>query len=876
MNIRVYRPVSEADPPVAYALEAVHHAGKTLANPVEIVIGTAASDDLPTSIADAVPAEAESSVLTTEGGVLYVVGRDMRGVVFGLFRLADRISVLGDSVRYLDEIRTPVFRTRMMVDAGLVPPPGTGPEGLTQFLIEWGCNECSLGTIAGLADPGEIDSRLVTDTEQSRTQTENARKNMRQQLAMFRRWLIDPELDCAPFLDLDSIYEYMIDVYGDAVSEDGVTVSQALDKPWEIWRALVDQVLTEFPEFTHVRSSMGDFSERYMIWHDHGPKSEALGPAGGMRRFYESARSVVVDKHNRNLIVSGWGNPPDTYPLNNPNSLREVFRGCFRGEGVSLLSNECEHDFYLNSPFNDNFGVSEVDHGVMFQMQREYQGLGELPVYIGPRLRDRMAKCVKLGATEIATARLWWSRNLHTDGICWTWWNIYAWMQACWEPEGDPWTWARDCNRIRFGHAGAEALADVLMMTEELASRLFEMPGWSGSKRDAYAITHRCVFTDGRHYWRVMRDPQGEAYRDNNVRGQVLLLLEQIDATDQLSEAVLEKARQAVQQLESSETVREVLERFEHFHAVAGILTHYQRALLLWHYKDEPHLTEDKAVAARNGCITHAINALNGFGEYRKRWDLYKDGGMVPLLRWYLRSMQVDILPAPEDEVTLAIPYSQEPGGATLDGFTAPVLAEGNSTRAWPEAAYAENLQLVTSVGNPDEFGYSAGFTLSADRDALYARVDVVDPDQLHGIRADRLYRSDSVSLTFDTDYDGREDAIIYLLLDDETCEPVMLQVMKDMIQFSLNYEERDRSPENDPGADVRIWMKDDGYAWSATIPWTMLGGFDPTGDLPLGVSVIANNAAKTHPGFRLRMHYPDIPLWRDAPPVSFAYGRIV
>ena len=871
MPVTILPPLDPSAAPVAFAVREVTAALERAGIEGDVIAGTTDCDGLPQDVAALVPEVADSYALGPVEGGCAVIGRDMRGLVFGLLRLANRIAVHGTEALAATEARSPAFRHRAFFDGpGTRLPKGAPPEAELELLLRHGCTFNPLASMTELADLEAIDARLVEGRDDLRTLAARTKEALAPKLRMHTEWLIEPELDCAPFEDLSPIYERIIKLWDAEVSEDGVAISQALDRPWELWKDMLRSALAACPECTSVRSSMGDFSELRMIWRAHGPASEALGPAGGMRRFVEAARQVVVEEFGRRLTVSAWGNPPDVYPLNDPASLRKIFHGHSRGEGITLLSNECEHDFYLGSPFNGNFGVSEVDHGIMFQGQREYQGLGDLPVYIGPRLRDRLSRCAKLGADDMAVARLWWSRNLYTEGVCWTWWNLYAWYRATWEPTGDPWEWARDCCRIRFGREGAEELADALMMTEELARRLFEMPGWSGSKRDAYAITHRCVFTDGRHYWRVTADPHGEAYRENHVRGRVPALLAEMDATDALADSVLDSAQTAFDRMGDTAPRESVLESFEHLRAVARVLTHYQRALLLWHYKDEPDLNRRAAEEARERCKRHALAALEAFSDYRARFTLYKDGGMVPLLRWYLRELGESLPLAPEEEIVLPIPWGERGG----NGGTS-ASANGNRTNAWPEAAYAENLQLAASYGDPDAVGYAASFQMMAWSGALSVLVDVIDPDPPCGIRADRLYRSDSVSLTFDTNADGREDAIFYLLLDGDTGEPILLTHMRDMVQYSLNYEERYLSPENDPGTSLSFERREGGYSWHAVIPWSMLGGFDPEGGMPLGVSVMANNAAKTHPGFRLRLHYPDVPEWRDAPPVTFAYGRV-
>ena len=135
-----------------------------------------------------------------------------------------------------------------------------------------------------------------------------------------------------------------------------------------------------------------------------------------------------------------------------------------------------------------------------------------------------------------------------------------------------------------------------------------------------------------------------------------------------------------------------------------------------------------------------------------------------------------------------------------------------------------------------------------------------------------RVYHSDSVGLSFDTNDDGREDADYHVLLDWGSRQPVLLTVMRDMVLGSRDYEDRHKAFPLDPGAAIAFRETENGYLWECAIPWTMLGGFDPKGDVPLGIAVCANDA--DGPGrAKYRIPYPSIPDWRKPPPPVFAYG---
>ena len=878
MELTLLSPLDGASPPMRHVVEQLNVAAGGIDSPASIRIALRDSPGLTSDLRDGTPDDAEAFALHPhrERNALTVVGADVRGALYGALWLADRLKVEGRAAFARTDARAPVFRARYLLDGpGTRVPKGSPPETELAFDVTWTCNTHTVAGHFGGA-PGnvyvdEIDPRLVDDVEAHRRTVDRNRAASRAHIDLITEWHLDPLANCSPFYDMPPLVDKLIEIYGREVSEDGLTLSQALDKPWEVWQAMQRQYLQAFPRVTGIRSSMGEGPEHLQIWRSHGPKSAALAPAGGMRRFLERAREVIVEECGRELVVSAWGNPPEEYPLNDPASLRMIFRDVAADDKITLLSNECEHDFYLISPFNDNFGVADVGKGMMFQVQREYQGRGYLPVYVGQRIHDHMSRAAHLGEADAAAARLWWNENFY-DELCWTRWNLYAWMRACWEPDGDPWEWARDYSVTEFGTPGAELLADVLMMTEDLAARAFYMPGWTGRKRDAYAITHRCVFTDGRHYWRVTPDPHREAYEENHVAGRVPLLRAQIQDTRALNDGVLERASAATEAMADAGQARMVLESFDHLHAVVSILTHYQEALLLWHYKDEPYLTPVAAAEMRSRCAAHARSALDGFVAYRAKYDLYKDGGMVPLLRSYLKALGAEAPPEIDPLPTFPLPRVAGPmptDGTLSDQWPEPCLVlrpgrvEGSSA---PSGDYGE------AYGSAD-IDYSAAFRLAAGPDALFVSVDVHDDMPPVGARVGRIYHSDSIGLSFDTNDDGIDEALYYLALDAETGRPRILTVMRDRTQNSLNFEDYRGLGDGDPGAQAVLVEADDGYRWQASIPWSMLGGYDPDGGGRLGIEFIANNAEKVGERARLRLKYPRTRAWRDTPPTDFVYG---
>jgi len=289
---------------------------------------------------------------------------------------------------------------------------------------------------------------------------------------------------------------------------------------WEEQRANIRAMLKAYPEIDFVRASMGDLPEDFHVYDCHGPECAKTRKAEGLLRACQATADVVVGEFGKTFFISSWGNPPERYPLNLPEDCTYIMDRLPR-DGIVPTVNNTQHDFYLNSPENPLIGLTDRPKDLYFEVTTEYAGAGFLPVYIGPQIRERLAHGWRTGHTVGVTGRLWEGVGLWTRDVLWTRANLYAIYRAAWEPTGSPREWAREWAALTFGQSASAEMADALMLSEELARRTFWVPGFSGEKGPAYAITRRNVITDGTHYIRWAKYPHLEAYRRCAIRDNI-------------------------------------------------------------------------------------------------------------------------------------------------------------------------------------------------------------------------------------------------------------------------------------------------------------------------------------------------------------------
>jgi hypothetical protein len=550
--------------------------------------------------------KADGFAIRQLGSITVVAGADARGDLYGALWLAERTRLDGKAPRTLECVREPAVAIREYVDGqGRAEPPGRGFEGWFQECLRLGINTIPVYSFS------------------------------REYVQAAKAYRMNLMAGTSPFSNLP--VDDLIAKYGDQVSEDGARLCPLKPKVWDAHREQLRELLRKYPEIDFVRASMGDLPEDYHVWDGcRGPSCQKVSKAEGLLRACQATWDVVVGEFDKTFFISSWGNPPETYPLNVPSDYRYIMEH-LPDRGIISTVNNTQHDFYLISPYNPIIGMTDRPKDIYFQVTTEYAGAGFVPVYIGPMIRERLARALETGLTVGVTGRLWEGVGLWTRDVLWTRANMYALYRAAWEPRGDAWEWARDWAALTFGPGGAEELAEALCLSEEVARRAFWVHGFTGEKGPAYAITRRNIITDGTHYIRWAKMPHLTAYRQCQMRGKVQEALSSTQEVVLLRDRMMKRWSAASEKMRDAK-LRSACERdFEHLQAVVGVLSAYQRALLNWcHFQDEGISTEERCRAAHDAAL-YARNSVAQWWQYRSRFDLYRDSGMTEMVGVYLR-----------------------------------------------------------------------------------------------------------------------------------------------------------------------------------------------------------------------------------------------
>jgi hypothetical protein len=548
---------------------------------------------------------AEGFAIRRLGRVVAVIGSDDRGDLYGMLWLAERLRLDPTHLAHPECIREPALTIREITDGhDYLRPPVRGYEGWLQECLKLGINTIQhAGTTAAEADLGKAyRMRYMGGT--------------------------------SPFSNLP--VDDLIARHGSEVSEFPGQLCPLKPLVWEEHRKQLRAMLDQYPQIDFVRASMGDLPEDFHVYDCHGPECAKAGRAEGLLRACQATWDVVVGERAKTFFISSWGNPPERYPLNIPEDYRRIMES-LPERGIVSTVNNTQHDFHLSSPTNPLIGASRRPLDLYFEVTAEYAGAGFLPVYTGPQIQQRTAVAVRAGNAVGITGRLWEGVGLWTRDVLWTRANLYAAFRAGWEPDGDPEAWVRDWAALTFGPDGASGLAAALMASQEIARRTFWVPGFSGEKGPAYAITRRNVITDGTHYVRWAKHPHLTAYRRCAMPQRLQRSLATLDGAERLRDRMMARWASARPRMTDRGLAAACDRDFRHFAAVVAVLVPYQRALLHWcHTQDAGISVAERSRSARES-VRWARRTRSAWTRYRSAFDLHRDAGMTEMLATYER-----------------------------------------------------------------------------------------------------------------------------------------------------------------------------------------------------------------------------------------------
>jgi hypothetical protein len=301
------------------------------------------------------------------------------------------------------------------------------------------------------------------------------------------------ELGLAVCLGTDEI-QFPVAVYQQArarlATPDGKQLDLHQDAFWNLYREKYRQVLRELPQVAYVMVRTGEnYADRsggaifgQMLADRQRPRGSEEW-VGLMQRLINETRKVVVDECGRKLIWRTWdlGNggfhsSVDLYD--------KVLAGVKERTGLILAVKFVQTDFWRYNDFNPTIGRGGVDQIVEFQCQREYEGKGAFPNYMGPEHAEAIRRLRDLGVKGVwswHTGGGWGGPKLQSDR--WVRLNVEATARLVQQPDADPRALAEQWAVREFGPTAAPTVAEIAMLSPSCVQKLIYVAPYARSHR---------------------------------------------------------------------------------------------------------------------------------------------------------------------------------------------------------------------------------------------------------------------------------------------------------------------------------------------------------------------------------------------------------
>jgi hypothetical protein len=259
----------------------------------------------------------------------------------------------------------------------------------------------------------------------------------------------------------------------------------AKDKFYEFLEATFDEIFTRFPQLDGIQIRFGEVYSNNFTTYGNPPTTGSCPTCNHMsdedklRYVTQKIRSVVVDKHGRRYNQRAWGYASSWH--SDPEKYHAVVDQIAPDHRLTFSFKQPKTDYWRYNVLNPNFETGVHGQWAEFQCQREYEGKGAFPLYMGryfaeggpertPQggLGDLLALGIKGG--------FGWCRGggwggPHIEREEWIALNDYALGRLMWNPYEDPYVIGREWLRMTLGEPVpkkvADAFEEVLRLSEE-------------------------------------------------------------------------------------------------------------------------------------------------------------------------------------------------------------------------------------------------------------------------------------------------------------------------------------------------------------------------------------------------------------------------
>jgi hypothetical protein len=413
-------------------------------------------------------------VIRPADGMLVVAGRTDLSDAFGLSYLAERIHIGETDWRRLDLRREPHFKIRMASGC-------TMEEAVRRGYNTWlGTPSAAKVVTFESVDPGFFSPEQLGARRAVGAEAHSKLKRIH-------------DLSLKSFGGGDEFQfpsQILHRPYTSSLMEldDSAEFCMASDPLWDIYRAKFREFAQRFSETDYYMMRLGENYSSLSggalvgngVYHydDRNPycdRCKDLSYEERIARVINETQAVLADSPIR-YIHRTWDTRQDRMHAD-AQVFQRILNLVPARKDILWSIKYTKTDFWRYNFPNPCIGVGDVPQIIEFQCQREYEGKGAYPNYVGPHVAAGHRLAAQKGAVGVwhwHHGGGWGGPYLATD--LWNDANIYVAAHLAWTPMEDPQVLAHEWAAITFGADAADDIAELLMLSTEAVrkQRYFE------------------------------------------------------------------------------------------------------------------------------------------------------------------------------------------------------------------------------------------------------------------------------------------------------------------------------------------------------------------------------------------------------------------
>ncbi|WP_438039119.1 hypothetical protein [Sorangium sp. So ce128] len=429
------------------------------------------------------------------------------------------------------------------------------------------------------------------------------------------------------------------------ITQNGLPLGYDNPRLWEVYREKYRELFRNFPEIDGIILRLGE------IFVYGAYRGKAIVTLDGSdpekyHRLVQETYDVVCQECNKLYIQRSWNLYSDGVH-SRPDLYHKIF-GSIPSKNFMVSIKHTMTDFWYYQPMNPTLGLSGPPQIMEIQGRHEFDGQGVTPCTKVYDIQSRLQRASKMG---IAGIYMWPGEGGYDNSMnnaayetipyygkygFWNEANTYFISEIAQSPGADPRTVLKNWATTKFGRRAADAVADVLMMSDEAAKHVWYM--------NSYA--ERTIWFPISMRWFRIQDRGWDTYKPKLENWEFFKRLEDDTVGTTLTRRMIDRFESAEGRFADKKLYQDALGTLKHFDIIGNLLSSWRRAKLFAYQiaAGGSGLTKEQLQTMLDEELASLDKGIPAYKNQYNFWDLREIEASVI----YMRAGKTDPDPTPK------------------------------------------------------------------------------------------------------------------------------------------------------------------------------------------------------------------------------------